>query len=80
MVINHDRPVEKLRGENAGIVELRLSQIHVMTPILEAARAARPGKGLRNVPVALRRGWALHVIETHMRNRKLYLDVINGRI
>ena len=77
MTINPDRPIEKLVGNNYGIVRQRLANVHVMTPILEQAREARP-RGMRSVPVALRRGWALCVLETIEEYRGTYTAVVTG--
>jgi hypothetical protein len=75
--INPDRPVEELTGDNRGIVRMRLGNIHAMSSYLDAARAARP-KSLRKFPVALRRGWAKCVIDTHRSNQALYTAVMHG--
>jgi hypothetical protein len=50
-----------------------------MTPMREAMRLCRP-KNIRSAPPALRRGLLLHVIETHLKNRRLYIDVVSGNI
>lgn len=77
ITINPNRPIEELVGENYGIVRMRLGNIHVMTSVKEQLRHARP-KGMRRVPVALRRGWALCVLETISEYRSTYLHVMKG--
>ena len=79
MRINTDRPIEELTGSNYGIVRQRLGNIHVMTPILAQARHARPA-GMRNVPVALRRGWALCVLQTIHEYRGTFHAVTTGQL
>ena len=74
------RELEPLVGTNRGMVRQRLANIHCMTPILRAARAARPDGGLRKYPVGLRRGWALCVLATLAEYRILYADVVTGNI
>jgi hypothetical protein len=77
MRINHDRPVEPLVGENYDIVRMRLGNVHCMSSVLSQARIARP-RNMRSVPVELRRGWALCVLETIRANRELYVYVMKG--
>lgn len=52
---------------------------HCMSSKLAAARAARP-KGMRKMPVALRRGWAKCVVDTLAEYRGLYIAVNRGRL
>jgi hypothetical protein len=77
MNINPTRPIEDLTGNNQGIVRQILGRCHCCSPILKLAREARP-KGMRTVPVALRRGWAKCVIETNKEQRDLYVSVMRG--
>jgi hypothetical protein len=77
MTINNARPVEELVGSNYGIVRMRLGNIHCCESLLTQARHARP-KGMRSVPVALRRGWVKCVLETVAENRGLYRSVMYG--
>lgn len=79
MKINPSRPLEDLIGDNRGIVRQILGRCHCCSPILKLAREARP-KGMREVPVALRRGWAKCVIETRDEYRETYLAVMSGRL
>ena len=79
MRINEARPLERLRGHNLFIVHNILNHVHVSRSLLDAARAARP-KNMRSIPVALRRGWVLTVIETWADNRCLFAEVMGGRI
>ena len=79
MRINQARPLERLRGHNLFIVHNILNHVHVSRSLLYAARAARP-KNMRSIPVALRRGWVLTVIETWADNRGLFAEVMSGRI
>ncbi len=79
MNINHNRPIEKLVGDNRGIVRQILGRTHCMSTPLTAARAARP-RGMRNVPIALRRGWALCVLETLAEYRGEYVAVMTGNL
>lgn len=76
--INPARPVEELTGSNYGIVRQRLGALHVGNTYLAAARHARP-RSLRDYPVALRRGWALCVLETWREYRATYSHVMLGR-
>ncbi len=80
MRINESRPVESLVGNNRGIVRQRLGNFHVSNSFLAAARFARPNGGLRKYPVALRRGWALCVLETWKEYRNTYAAVMCGRL
>ena len=75
MKIDESKPLENLVGDNRGIVRMRLANLHCMTPVLEQARAVRP-KRMRDVPVALRRGWAKCVLETVAEYRKTYVEVM----
>jgi hypothetical protein len=68
MTVNKDRPIEELVGRNAWIIRKRLGNVHVMTPIKDQLRLVRP-KNMRDIPVELRRGWALLALETIERNR-----------
>ena len=79
MRINQARPLERLRGHNLSSVRNILGRIHVSRSLLYAARAARP-KNMGAVPVALRRGWVLAVIETWTDNRRLFAEVMRGHI
>jgi hypothetical protein len=78
MTVNKDRPIEELRGRNARIVRNRLGNIHVMTPIKEQLRLVRP-KNMRDIPVELRRGWALLALETIEHNRSDFIFCTTGR-
>lgn len=78
MNINANRPLEELVGDNRGIVRQILGRCHCCRPVMELAREARP-KGMRSVPVALRRGWAKCVIETIAEYRETYFAVMTGR-
>lgn len=75
MRINRKRPIERLTGSNRGITRMRLGNVHCMSSTLEQARKVRP-KNMRSVPVALRRGWVLCVLQTIKENRKLYRTVM----
>ena len=77
MYVNPNRPVEELVGANRGIVRQRLANIHCMTSILGQARAARP-RSLRSIPVALRRGWALCVLQSASEFRGTFVAVTSG--
>lgn len=77
--VNSQRPIEELVGANYGIVRQRLGNVHCMSGALAAARAARP-RGMRGVPVPLRRGWAKCVLDTLAENRDLYLRVVRGSL
>ncbi len=75
----YKRPIEKLVGDNRGIVRLKLGNMHCMTPLRKALRVCRP-KNVRKLPVPLRRGLILCVIETLQEYREMYRDVSNGTI
>lgn len=77
--INPSRPIEPLAGDNRGIVRQRLANTHCMTRVLEQARIARP-KGMRFVPVALRRGWALCVLEAVSEYRGTFVGVMSANL
>ena len=78
--INKDRQIEELLGQNYGITRQIVCRMHIGDSVLKVARAARPGPMRGKVPVALRRGWVKCVIQTHLENRKLYADVMNGTL
>jgi hypothetical protein len=78
MTVNKDRPIEELVGRNARIVRNRLGNIHVMTPIKEQLRLVRP-KDMRDMPVELRRGWALLALKTIEHNRSDFIFCTTGR-
>ena len=75
MQINESRPLEKLVGDNRGMVRFKLGRIHCMTSVLDCAREMRC-PGIRDMPVALRRGLALCVIETIAEYRGTYIGVM----
>ena len=77
MRINENRPIERLIGSNAGIVRQRLGNVHCMKSIRAQLRDARP-RNLRQAPPALRRGWALEVLEAIRDHRQTYLQVCRG--
>lgn len=79
MQINPKRPLEKLTGDNRGIVRQRLGNIHCMTSIREQLKTVRP-KAMRSLPPRLRRGWALTVLETIAEYRSTYLAVTTGNM
>jgi hypothetical protein len=79
MQINENRPFEELIGKNYGIVRQRLANIHCMSTKLVQARAARP-RGMRKMPVALRRGWAKCVLDTMNEFQETYRSVMTGRL
>ena len=78
MFINPNRPVEELTGDNRGIVRQILGRCHCMRRSLDLARECRP-KGMRRVPAALRRGWALCLLETLAEYRSTYIGVVSAR-
>ncbi len=78
MRIDTGKPLEELVGTNRGIVRQRLGNIHCMTHPIAAARICRP-RNMRRAPVALRRGWALCVLETLHEYRSTYVAVTSGR-
>lgn len=77
MYINESRPVEELVGANRGIVRQRLGNFHLSHSILQAARHAR-ARNMRALPVQLRRGWALCVLQTWKEYRDTYFAVLTG--
>ena len=79
MNINKDRPLEELDGPNARIIRHKLGWIHCCTPLKEAFRECRP-KGMRKMPVALRRGWVKFVADTHQANFNEFAAVTSGRL
>ena len=87
MRIDPNKPLEKLVGSNRGIVRQRLGRFHLSHSVLEAARYARRGedndrkafRSWRSYPVALRRGFALCVIETWTEYQQTYNYVMKGR-
>ena len=76
---NPKRPVEELTGNNCGIVRMKLANIHCQNRILEQCRKARPNN-MRSYPVALRRGWALCVLETIDEYQDTYRAVVTGQM
>lgn len=79
MNINPNRPVENLVGDNRGIVRQILGRCHCCSPLLRLAREARP-RGMRSVPVALRRGWVKCVLETAAEYKSRYVAVMSGNL
>ena len=79
MRINPNRPIEDLVGDNRGIVRQRLGNRHCMGRVLQQARECRP-KGMRTVPVALRRGWAKCVLETISEYRSTFIGVMGANL
>jgi len=77
--VNPARPFERLIGDNRGIVRQILGRVHCCAPLKEALLKSRP-KRMRSMPVALRRGWVLCVLETRDEYRKTYFDVMGGRL
>ena len=77
MLINNNREIEPLVGDNRGIVRQILGRVHCYSSRLTAARAARP-KGMRRVSIALRRGWALCVLQTIAEYRGEFDLVMKG--
>ena len=75
MRINPKRPVEPLIGIIYRIVRIKMGNLHINASKLEAARHCRP-KGVRKAPIALRRGWALAVLELHQKNMNLYKKIV----
>lgn len=75
MRVDPKRPMEKLVGDNYGVVRLRCRNMHVNTPFRVAARECRP-KNIRSAPPALRRGLLLAVMECLAENRAEYRAVM----
>lgn len=79
----YTRPIEKLVGQNAGIVRQIVDRdVHVGRSYLSAVRHVCSKLGntpLRSIPVPLRRGLILAVIEEHRANREVFDYVMRGR-
>ena len=78
MTIDPAKPVEKLVGDNYGIVKMRLGNVHCMTSVLEQARMVRP-KNIKLASVALKRGWVLCVMQCITENRSGFVACTTRR-
>lgn len=75
------RGVEELGGRNLGIVHLLVDRFHVGTSFFEVARhVANTVKGFRSYPRPLRRGLIKACLDRHDYNRRLYSDVMSGKV
>ena len=77
MKINPDRPLERLVGDNLGIVRQKLGNSHCELPLMDQVRACRI-RDRRSAPVGLRRGLVLAVLETAAEYRETYRGVVSG--
>lgn len=77
--IDPSRPLERLIGDNYGIIRMRCGRIHCCTPFMDAVRQIRP-KSVRSVPPALRRGLILCIAETLAAYRDEYVAVMSGNL
>ena len=73
------KPIEKVIGRNLAVMRFKLGSIHCASSLLTQARHVRP-RGLRQAPVALRRGWVQAVIDIRNENLDLFNYVTTGRI
>ena len=73
------RPIEPLVGRNLAMVRMIVGNMSVGESYRAVLRRARPAVW-NGAPVALRRGWARAVIETHRENRDVYRRVMGGAL
>jgi hypothetical protein len=77
--INPNRPLEELVGQNRWVVRHKLGRIHLANSLKHALRETRP-KGMRTMPVELRRGWVLCTINTWNEFKNDWIAVTTGNL
>ena len=73
--MKYKKPVTRMSGINRFAIRQKLGRIHVSHTILDAMRHVRP-KEIRQLPVPLRRGFTLCVVETWREYQDLYTKVM----
>ena len=73
------KPVEELRGNNRGIVRIKIGNMHCLTPTTEVIRTVRDSIcNWAIVPKPLRRGFILCCLEKLKEDRDLFNYVSKG--
>jgi hypothetical protein len=72
------KETEEIVGDNLAIIHMRVGNLHVSQPLKDALQCCRP-RHMRDMPVAMRRGWVKAVKDVWAENRKVYNQVMNLR-
>lgn len=78
--VNPKRAVEELTGNNYGIMCQKLDRIHCFQSVLSHARQCRPNdfRAKTRDNIALRRGWALLILQRVQQNRSQCVGANSG--